>query len=94
MKNNNRTNCIIKTDRMGEMLQENFPKASVLIPAYNVEKFLKRSLDSVIAQTYKDFEIILIDDGSVDSTPQICDEYAEKLGGSNKGVPPKEYGIS
>lgn len=51
---------------------------SVLIPAYNAENYLRRALDSVINQTYKDFEIIIIDDGSTDSTPQICDEYGEK----------------
>lgn len=54
------------------------PTASVLIPAYNVEKYLRRALDSVINQTYKNFEIILINDGSTDSTPQICDEYGKK----------------
>lgn len=54
------------------------PKVSVLIPAYNVEKYLRRALDSVLNQSYKDFEIILIDDGSKDSTPQICDEYGGK----------------
>lgn len=51
---------------------------SILVPAYNVEKYLGRALDSIIYQTYKDLEIILIDDGSTDSTPQICDEYGEK----------------
>lgn len=51
---------------------------SVLIPAYNVEKYLRRALDSVLAQTYKEFEIILINDGSTDSTALICNEYAEK----------------
>lgn len=51
---------------------------SVLIPTYNGEEYLKRALDSVLNQTYKDYEIILIDDGSTDSTPQICDEYEEK----------------
>lgn len=51
---------------------------SVLIPAYNVEKYLRRALDSVLAQTYKEFEIILINDGSIDATALICDEYADK----------------
>lgn len=51
---------------------------SILLPAYNGEKYLKRALDSIVNQTYKDFEVILIDDGSTDSTPQICDEYAKK----------------
>lgn len=51
---------------------------SILVPAYNGEKYLRRALDSAINQTYKDFEIVLINDGSKDTTPQICDEYARK----------------
>lgn len=51
---------------------------SVLIPAYNAETYLRRALDSVLDQTYKEFEIILINDGSTDSTALICNEYAEK----------------
>lgn len=50
---------------------------SVIIPAYNVAPYIKRSLDSVINQTYKNLEIIIIDDGSNDETPVICDEYAK-----------------
>ncbi|HBF44853.1 MAG TPA: glycosyl transferase family 2 [Clostridiales bacterium] len=53
-------------------------KISVIIPVYNVEKFLRECLDSVINQTYKDLEIILIDDGSQDNSGAICDEYALK----------------
>ena len=49
---------------------------SIIIPVYNVEKYLKDCLDSVICQTYKDIEIILIDDGSPDNCPQICDDYS------------------
>lgn len=54
------------------------PKISVIIPVYNVEKFLRRCLDSIINQTMNDIEIILIDDGSTDNSGNICDEYAEK----------------
>ncbi|MCR5602816.1 MAG: glycosyltransferase [Lachnospiraceae bacterium] len=53
---------------------------SVIIPAYNAEKHLERCLDSVCGQSYKDLEILLVDDGSSDSTPQICDSYAKKDG--------------
>lgn len=51
---------------------------SVVVPVYNVEKYLRRCVDSILAQTYTNLEIILIDDGSSDSCPAICDEYAEK----------------
>lgn len=51
---------------------------SVIIPVYNVERYLERCIQSIISQTYNDLEIILIDDGSPDRCPQICDEYAEK----------------
>lgn len=56
------------------------PLISVVVPVYKVEKFIHECVDSVIAQTYKNLEIILVDDGSPDSCPAICDEYAEKDG--------------
>lgn len=54
------------------------PKISVIVPVYNVEKFLPRCLDSLLAQTFPDFEILLIDDGSKDRSGDICDKYALK----------------
>lgn len=51
---------------------------SVIVPVYNVEKYLHRCIDSILAQTYSDFELLLIDDGSKDSSGEICDEYAAK----------------
>ena len=54
------------------------PKISVIVPIYNVEKWLRRCVDSILAQTFTDFELLLIDDGSTDGSGVICDEYAGK----------------
>lgn len=54
------------------------PLISVIVPIYNVEKYMKKCVDSIINQTYKNLEIILVDDGSPDNCPQICDEYAKQ----------------
>lgn len=51
---------------------------SVIIPVYNVEKYLKECLDSIINQTYKDIEILIVNDGSTDGSLNICNKYAEK----------------
>ncbi len=53
-------------------------KVSVIIPVYNVEKYLRRCIESVVQQTYKDIEIILVDDGSSDNSGVLCDKWAEK----------------
>lgn len=51
---------------------------SFIIPVYNVEKYLNECVDSVINQNFNDFEVVLVDDGSIDNSGHICDEYAEK----------------
>lgn len=69
-----------------------FPLISVIIPIYNVEKYVKRCLDSVLNQTYCHLEVILVDDGSTDSSGKICDEYKKMdtrirvIHKSNEGV--------
>lgn len=67
-------------------------KISVIIPVYKTENYIHRCVDSVLNQTYPNLEILLIDDGSPDHCPKICDEYAKKDGRvkvihkSNSGV--------
>lgn len=51
---------------------------SIIVPIYKVEKYLKQCIDSILNQTFLDFEVILVDDGSPDGCPAICDEYADK----------------
>ena len=53
-------------------------KISVIVPVYKVEQYLNRCIDSLLCQTFSDFELILVDDGSPDACPAICDSYAEK----------------
>ena len=68
------------------------PKLSVIMPVYNVLPFLKRAVDSVLAQTFRDFELILVDDGSTDGSGELCDELAAAdtrirvIHQSNKGL--------
>ena len=54
------------------------PKISVIVPVYKAERYLSACIDSILAQTFTDFELLLIDDGSPDASGQICDEYAAR----------------
>lgn len=70
-----------------------FPKISIITPVYNVEQYLQRCIESVLSQDFQDWEMILVDDGSPDKCPLICDEYAKKdlrinvLHKKNEGLP-------
>ena len=56
----------------------NNPLISIIVPVYNVEKYIRTCLDSIIIQSFKDWECILVDDGSNDGSEVICDEYSHK----------------
>jgi len=56
---------------------EDIPLISIIVPVYKVEQYLHRCVDSILSQTYDNFELILIDDGSPDGCPAICDEYTK-----------------
>ena len=53
-------------------------KISIAVPVYNVEKYISKCIESLLSQTQKDIEIILVDDGSTDNSGLICDDYAQK----------------
>ena len=54
------------------------PAISIIVPVYNAEKYIHKCIDSILSQTFTDFELLLIDDGSLDNSGKICDEYANK----------------
>ena len=69
------------------------PKISVVVPVYNVEKYLSVCINSVLSQTFTDFELILVDDGSTDKGGDICDEY-EKKDNRIRVIHQKNQGVS
>lgn len=75
MKNQNKI-AFSKFCKEGEI---GVPLISVVVPVYKTEKYLNQCVDSIINQTFKDYEVILVDDGSPDNCPSICDCYAEKF---------------
>lgn len=60
------------------MISKSEPLISIIVPVYNTERYLSKCIDSILGQTYENIEVILVDDGSSDKCPQICDEYAGK----------------
>ncbi len=56
---------------------ESNPKISIIVPVYKAEKYIRRCVDSILAQTFTDFEVLLVDDGSPDNSGKICDKYAQ-----------------
>ena len=60
------------------MTEQKRPEISIIVPVYKVEKYLNECIDSILAQTFTDFELILVDDGSPDNCPALCDAAAAK----------------
>lgn len=63
---------------MGRVVEDKMPKVSIIMPVYNADKYLKEAIDSVLNQTYTDFELLLINDRSTDNSKEICKEYCQK----------------
>ena len=70
------------------------PKISVIVPVYNTEKYLKKCLDSILNQTYQDFEIIIVNDGSTDNSDKIINEYIDNYSEKIKYIKKENGGLS
>ena len=62
-------------------MENRMPLINIIVPIYNVEKYLDKCVRSILNQTYKNIRVILVDDGSTDSSGKICDDYAEAFPG-------------
>lgn len=62
----------------GNIRKDNFKMISIVVPVYNAEKYLRKCIDSILAQTYPQWELVLVDNGSTDKSYEICKEYAQK----------------
>lgn len=75
-----------------DVISKDNNKVSIIVPAYNIEKYIKRCIDSILLQTYDNWELILVDDGSTDLTGEICDSFSKQderiivIHKNNKGV--------
>ena len=89
---------------MAKKIRFNCPAISVIIPLYNAEKYIGECLDSILAQTFTNFEVIIVDDCSTDSSPAIVQSYAKHFGGrlrlmsmnknSGSGTEPRNFGLA
>ena len=84
------------TQKTGLSLFAKRPFISVLVTSYNYERYLRQTLDSILAQSYKNYEVVIVDDGSTDKSVSVINEYVAKYknfhlyqheGGVNKGLP-------
>jgi glycosyltransferase involved in cell wall biosynthesis len=75
-------------------MEETMPKISVIVPVFNTEKYLKRCLESIINQTYQEFEVVIVNDGSTDNSQKIIDEYIKKYPDKVKCINKKNGGLS
>ena len=60
------------------MTEQNFPLVSIIVPVYNVEKYLDKCMVSILCQSYKNIEVIIVNDGSTDKSLNICNKWKEK----------------
>lgn len=72
---------------MSERTESGRPEISIIVPVYQVEKYLNECIDSILAQTFTDFELILVDDGSPDNCPALCDAAAKRDSRVHAAVP-------